>query len=186
MSDGPHSSLPMRRRWKRVAECGDNGAFAPDEVGQHIAPALEDDCRSELRPGFTDALLDVYGSLFRDQAASELTKLYDVAGPGIGRVILDHAILLASHGETDSGVPLRAVTNALMDRAQRCSRQVEEHYLRESTEHRALQVRSRLEDGIARAGDAIDGLARQILRLEFNQTSTPQKQDGLDDGVQLQ
>ena len=56
MSDGPHRSLPMRRPWKSVAECADNVAFEVDEIREVILPALENDCRREMRREFLDNL----------------------------------------------------------------------------------------------------------------------------------
>jgi hypothetical protein len=185
MSDGPHRSLPMRRGWKKVAECGANHAFAPEQVSQRIAPALEEDCRDELPPGFTDALQGRYGSLFRNQLETDLESLRDLAGHGIGRVILDHAIHLAANGDTGTDAPLKAVNRALMDRAQRCSRQVEEHYLREASDRKAKHVRARIDDGIGQAAPVVEALARKILKIDSGSNSKPQKQDGLDDGVRF-
>jgi hypothetical protein len=185
MSDGPHRSLPMRRAWKKVAECGANRAFASEEVSQRIAPALEEDCRAELAPVFIDALQTLYGSLFRNQIESELEGLRNLVGPGIGRVILDHAIQLAADGEIGPDVPLKVVSNGLADRAQRCSRQVEEHYLRESSDRKAKHVRNRIDDGISKAATAVEALARRILKIESGSSTRPQKQDGLDDGVRF-
>ena len=185
MSDGPHRSLPMRRGWKRVAECGANRAFAPEDVSQRIAPALEEDCRAELVPGFIDSLHARYGSLFRNQIEAELESLREVAGPGVGRVILEHAIHLAANGETGADAPLKAVKNGLMDRAQRCSRQVEEHYLRKSSDRKAQQVRSRVDDGISQAAPAVESLARKILKIDPASPDRPKKQNGLDDGVRF-
>ena len=68
MSDGPHRSLPMRRPWKTVAECADNAAFEVDEIREAIVPALEQDCRREMRREFLDGLCRVVrsgGSLFK-------------------------------------------------------------------------------------------------------------------------
>lgn len=185
MSDGPHRSLPMRRGWKKVAECGANHAFAPEEVSQRIAPALEEDCRAEMTPEFIGAFHGLYGSLFRSQPEAELENLRETAGPGLGRVVLDHAIQLAASGDTGADAPVKALTNALLDRAGRCSRQVEEHWLRESSERRAEQVRSRVDDGISQAAAAVEGLARKILKIEPGSPVRPQKQDGLDDGVRF-
>lgn len=185
MSDGPHKSLAMRRGWKKVAECGDNQAYAPEEVSQRIVPALEDDCRLELGPGLVDSLQSLYESLFRGQIESELENLRDLAGPGIGRVIIDYAIQLAASGETDPDALLKAVNNALMDRALRCSRQVEEHYLRESSDRRAQRVRNRIDNGIGQAASSVQALARRILKIESGSPNPPRKQDSIDDGVGL-
>ena len=87
ISDGPHRSLPMRAGWKRVAECGDNHAYAPEEIRNAIIPALEQDCRAEITPQFVDALYKMFReqeiSLFKDQLGPQLEVLRRIAGPGL-------------------------------------------------------------------------------------------------------
>ena len=175
----------MRRGWKKVAECGANHAFAPEEVSQRIAPALEEDCREEMAPEFVASFYGLYDTLFRNQRESELEGLRDIAGSGLGRTVLDYAIQLAASGETGPDAPVKAMTNALMERAGKCARQVEEHWLRESSERRAHEVRARVEDGISKAAPAVEGLARKLLKIEPGSPSRSQKQKGLDDGVKF-
>ena len=116
MSDGPHRSLPMRAGWKRVAECGDNHAYAPEEIRNEIIPALEQDCRAEIAPQFVDALHKVFQeqeiSLFKDQFGPQLEALRRKAGHGLGRVALEHAILMSAHGETGRDALVKAAANA--------------------------------------------------------------------------
>ena len=189
MSDGPHRSLPMRPGWRRVAERGDNSAFAPDEISRAIIPALELDCRDELNPELLDGICAMFREqdryLFEDDSKCKIEELRDKAGCGIGRTLLDNAIqLLAGDGVVEIGALVKALTAALADRAARCSRQVEEHYLRKSTAPRANNVRMRLEQGIAIS--PLEALARQILKLDGQRsTGTALKQQGLDDGVSL-
>src|SRR5207248_2191986 len=104
MSDGPHCSLPMRPGWKRLAECADHAAFAPEDLGGELIPALEQDCRADLSPEFLNAFRGVYArhenSLFGDQLAPDIQTLEQIAGPGIARILLDFAIQLAERGDT--------------------------------------------------------------------------------------
>jgi hypothetical protein len=188
MSDGPHRSLPMRRGWKRVAECGDKRAFAPAEISQAIIPALEQDCHRDIAPQFLDAIYKVFRdqetSLFKNQIGPQLDALRGNAGTGIGRVLLEHAIQVAERGGTGIDGLVEATTSALTDRAARGARQVEEHYCRKSNSPRAQKVRARIEEGIG--GAAINGLARQILKVDPRPSSSPTlRQQGLDDGVRL-
>lgn len=188
MSDGPHKSLPMSRGWKRVAECGDNRAFAPEEISSALIPALEQDCHSEIAPEFLNSIRSKFlaqeASLFKDQMRPQLEELRGTAGSGIGRVILEQAIRVAERGGHGTDCLVEAATNALTDRAARGARQVEEHYCREAGAPRAQKVRARIEEGIG--GAAISGLARQILNLDPRPSSRPTlKQKGLDDGVKL-
>lgn len=189
MSDGPHRSLQMRRGWKQVAERGDNYAFEPDEISEAIIPALEQDYRSETPKPLLDAvwsiLCDQQSSLFNTdtETAARLEALRTEAGTGIGRVVVEQAILVAEKGDRGRDAVVQALNNALTDRAARGARQVEEHYLRSSSSLRATQVRSRIEEGIAGAG--INALARQILTLDQGSSPRPKKHEGLDDGVKL-
>jgi hypothetical protein len=185
MSDGPHRSLPMRPRWKRVAECGDNDAFAPDEVSRALLPALEQDCRDEISPQFINSFRELYQSLFKDHLVEELEALRPTAGCGIGGAVLDYAIQLAANDEEDFDAPTKAMTNALIDRAAKGARQVEEHYCRESTAPRGQGVRSRIEQAISDSAPAIEGLSRKILNLDSEPRAAASKQQGLDDGVKF-
>ena len=189
MSDGPHRSLAMRRGWKRVAERGDKSAFAADEISRAIIPALEQDCRKEMQPGFIDrvykAFRDHESSLFKDGLSQQFDGLRGVAGSGIGRVVLDHSILVAERGGTGRRGMEDALKNALNDRAAKGARQVEEHYFRESSSPRAQRVRERIEEGIR--GADIGGLARKILGVDRSSPAVRPslRQEGLDDGVKL-
>ena len=188
MSDGPHKSLPMLPGWKRVAKCGDNIAFAPEEIGKAIVRALQQDCNHEIGPEFLLAIRGVFtdheSSLFKDRMAPQLDALRDTAGHGMGRIVLEHAIETAERGKTGNEGLEEAMTNALTDRAARGNRQVEEHYCRETNAPRAKKVRNRIEEAIGVAG--ISGLARQILKIEPRPPSSRKlRQKGLDDGVKI-
>ncbi|OPY85684.1 MAG: hypothetical protein A4E65_00080 [Syntrophorhabdus sp. PtaU1.Bin153] len=188
MSDGPHRSLPMRRGWKRVAECADNQVFEREEVGDAIIRALEKDWKEEVSPEFMSNLWrvcsDQEGCLFKDDVRPRLEALRGTAGCGIGRIVLDLAIERCPSGTAGLDFRLKTITDALTDRMARCARQVEEHYCRKSTEPHANRVRERIEQATDRA--AMEGLARRILKPEPARLDHPPlKREGLDDGVRL-
>jgi hypothetical protein len=178
----------MRKGWKRVAESADNKAFSAAEVREAIVPALEEDCHGEISSEFIRGLrrvcLPKEASLFESDAAPSLEGLRSATGAGLARVVLDYALKHAANGQAAQEIPQKALTDALVDRAARGMRQVEEHYCRESTAPRANQVRERIEEAIG--GTDIGGLARRILERDGN-ASGPRapKRDGLDDGVEL-
>lgn len=187
MSDGPHRSLPMKRGWQRVAERADNRAFAADEISTAIIPALEQDCRDEMSTGFIDGIRRVFeeqeSMLFKDDVRARIEDLRGQAGCGIGRTLLDNVVQISATDTAGVAALINAMTAALGDRATRCSRQTEEHYYRNSTAPRAINVRARFEEGIASA--SLDALARQVLKLDARSPARPLKRDGLDDGVSL-
>lgn len=178
----------MRLGWRRVAERGDKVAFKPEEVCDAIVHALEVDARDEMSGRFLQDLLACFrareSSLFPSDSNDDLARLESLAGMGIGRDVLDFAAYLAARGETGRNAAENAVKLALVTRASRTTRQVEEHYIVKSTQPRALRVRSRLEQAVELGNAEIARLARRLLRLESS-ALPPLKKRGLDDGVTL-
>jgi hypothetical protein len=187
MSDGPHRSLPMSSGWKRVAERGDKHAFTAEEISRAIVPALEQDCRMEMQPGFIDRVYKAFreneSSLFKEGLAQQLEALRDMAGAGVGCSVLDFSIMVAERGGTGRRGMEDALKSALTDRAAKGARQVEEHFYREANAPRAQKVRQRIEEGIR--GADLGGLARKILKVDPPSPRPALRQDGLDDGVRL-
>ena len=187
MSDGPHRSLNMARAWKRVAERSDKRAFSREEVSDSFVAALEKDCLREITPGFLDTAWRIFSdpepSLFVTKISDQLEILRRLAGSGIGRSVLDQAIFCAERGKTGREGLVEAVKNALGNRAAKATKQIEEHFCRQSTNPRADHVRTRMEEGIR--GAALDGLARKILKVEKSTGKQSTLKQGLDDGVKL-
>jgi hypothetical protein len=99
---------------------------------------------------------------------------------------LDEAIRCVTTGEKGLNIAITAVYSALVDRAARGARQVEEHYFRESKAPRAYRVRDRIEQAIDISTDNIRGLAFRVLKLETaSTTNRAMKRQGIDDGVTL-
>lgn len=188
MSDGPHKSLPMKRGWQRVAKRADNRTYGADEISIAMIPALERDCQDEMSGEFIDGIRRVFEEqeelLIKDDVVAQVEALRREAGCGIGRTLLNNVTQISAGNAVGVLDLINAMTAALADRAARCGRQAEEHYLRESTASRANNVRARFEEGIA--GAALEALARHILKLDARSPGRPAlKRDGLDDGVSL-
>src|ERR1700687_206779 len=185
MSDGPHRSLPMRKGWKRVAQSADNDAFGTDEIRDAILPALEEDCRGEISPEFFSSLrrvcADQEASLFKNDVAPSLEGLRNAAGAGLARAVLHYALQHAANGNSAKDIPESSLKDALMDRAARGARQVEEHYCRESTTPRANRVRDRIALPIGTLD--VHGGVRRILDPESKSEAQAPRRKGLDDGV---
>ncbi len=187
MSDGPHRSLPMCRAWKRVARCADNPAFEVEEIRNVIVPALEQDCRQEVSRGFLEGFRNIcrdqQTTLFKRDLRPSLEALKRTAGPGMERLIVDHAIYAAANGNTSSDIAEKAVARR-SGIAARNGRGVEEHFFRNSTERRAHRVRARIEEGVN--GADMNAVARHILNGDAKKfVVKPSKRQGLDDGVKL-
>ncbi|HEY1947643.1 MAG TPA: hypothetical protein VGG97_11585, partial [Bryobacteraceae bacterium] len=137
MSDGPHRSLPMKRNWQNVAERADKHAHGVDEISTAIIPALAGDCRDEMSPGFIDSICNIYEEqerlLFKHDLRARVEALRPQAGSGIGRRLIENVVRLSPDQEAGLNALIKAMSDALTERAARCNRQVEEHYLREST-----------------------------------------------------
>jgi hypothetical protein len=188
MSDGPHRSLPMRHGWKRVAEWADLPAFEITEIREALIPALDDDCCQEVSRDFLESLQQSLrerkGDTSNNDVDQNLESLREKAGSGMGGVVLDYAIQIKVTEPKESNVVLKAIENALTDRAARGSRQVEEHYCRKSSKPRAGKVRDRIEKAIS--GADISSLARKIFNNEPRKAaSRRRKRKGLDDGVKF-
>lgn len=189
MSDGPHRSLTMRRGWTRLADRADNSAFAPEEIRDALLPALEQDWRAEVSEGqlrqIRHVFADEQGSLFDDDRIRQLETLKrNAAGYEFAGLVAECALQAASNGLVGDDALVEMATDALFDRASRGARQVEEHYYRKSAPDRALNVRARIENAIARLDVAT--LARQLVGVDPTRPRrTLVMQKGLDDGVQI-
>ena len=186
MSDGPHRSLKMPRGWKKLAERADNKAYAPEEVRDALPAALEEDWHAEVPKSLCRGVRRILGdsqiSLFAEERSERLENLRrETAGHNFGNVLLDCAILAAQRGGSGDAALEEAASKALSDRAVRGARQVEEHYCRKSTEHRASHVRERIEAGVNHCD--IAGLAGRLVGTGGTKGALwPAKQTGIEDG----
>ena len=140
MSDGPHRSLPMKPKWRNVAERAYNGAFRVDEISAAMMPALHGDCQDEMSPRLIDGLLKICerqeGLLFKDVGATDLEALRRDAGTGMGRHVLDNVVRLSKQETLNVLTAAKAIESAFTDRLAKNNRQMEEHTLRKSTASR--------------------------------------------------
>ena len=188
MSDGPHRSLKMPRGWKKLAERADKEAFAPEEVRDALPEALGHDWRTEVPGNVCKSVRDILGdnqsSLVDDHRIAQLETLRgETAGYPLGSTFLDYAIETAARGRSGDEALREAVSKAVKDRAARGARQIEEHYCRKSTPHRAGHVRERIETGVKQSN--FDDIAGWLVGTDKSERPRLTKQTGLDDGVQL-
>lgn len=189
MSDGPHKSLRMRRGWKKFSARADQVVFESDQVRDAVCPALEGDWKIEVAPHLA-AIRDVLGDSapalpFKDLIVSDLERLKRRnPGNSLWCAVIDGAIQAVLNDSAGRDALLAGATAALRDHAARCAYQVEEHWLRKTSERRTERMRARMMEGIASA--PIAALARRLLGLQSsNATDRPATHDGLDDGVRF-
>ena len=188
MSDGPHRSLDMPPSWKKLAERADNKAYAPEEVSEALPEALKQDWHAEVPASVTSQvrdILDSQNSLFGDQRAERLEALREeTAGYNLANTFLDYAIQATHRGLSGPEALKEATSNALSDRAARGTRQVEEHYWRESTQGRAAHVRERIETGVTRSD--MTAIAGRLVGIDDGRgLQRLAKQTSLDEGVKI-
>lgn len=186
MSDGPHRSLRKRPAWKEFAKRADKKAFAAEDVADALIPALKQDWLAEVAGGLLrnmdDILSEPQGDIFVDRAQQLDDLRSSAAGLALGCELIDAAIVAVQLTPDAPDILEDAATSVLTSRAYNCGRQIEEHFLRESTAKRAISVRARMEEGVSIA--PIRDLARSLLGIgERTARSTMRKHDGLDDGV---
>jgi hypothetical protein len=188
MSDGPHRSLPMKPKWRSVAERAYNGAFELDEISAAMVPAVARDCDDEMSPRFIERLRGLCEQrqplLFRDDVWARLEALRQEAGTGMGRRVLENVMRLSKQEEVTVITAVKAIERAAAERLSKSNRQIEEHTLRKATVSRATDVRTRLEQAAAKT--ALAGLARQVLKLDNSSPArSAVKRAGIDEGPSI-
>ena len=188
MSDGPHRSLPMRKGWKKLAERGDRNLHTVEQIREAVPLALGDDWRAERCDDFMKQVKDVLvvtdqNTLFRPSKDDTIEALKKLPGSGypLRRMLVNSLLQSVDDGHTGEEALVKGTADALAVRCSAGARHVEEHYLRASSERRATNVRSRIEEGASSAD--FDAIARQFCKLD--KPATPKKYDGLDEGVSL-
>jgi hypothetical protein len=187
MSDGPHRSLLMRKGWKKLAERGDGKLHTVEQIREAVPLALGDDWRAERCDDFMKQVRDVLvadqNTLFKPVKDDTIGALKKLPGSGypLRRMLIDSLLQSVDDGHTGEEALVKGIADALAVRCSAGARHVEEHYLRASSERRATNVRSRIEEGASSAD--FNAIARQFCKLD--KPATPEKYDGLDEGVSL-
>src|SRR5258706_114140 len=147
MSDGPHKTLPMKPKWRSVAERAYNPAFGIDEISTAMLPALAKDFHDEMSPRFIEALRCLHHDTLPliSDLSERVEDLRREAGNGIGRRVVEHIERFAAKEGVTLNTAVNAIECASAERLAKSNRQIEEHTLRNGTVSRSNDVRSRLE-----------------------------------------
>jgi hypothetical protein len=180
----------MRRRWKGLAEVADSATSTLGEAVPRLLNALSGDWREEISPGLVSALRDVCDkadqiSMFADRRHPELDRLAkEMSGRPLALSLIECVDRTLASGQFGPAALEDAARRTLELRIRRGFRQMEEHYLRESTQPRADRLRQQL-DSTAAASD-LGVWARRLTGIEKGPTTIrPPKMGGLDDGAPL-
>ena len=190
MSDGPYRSLPMSRGWKQLAKLAENANFDHADTGAAVSHALATTWRSEVPAtvvkGIRDVFLETEPDLFPDIRIARIDAIAaDTAGYGLSRQLVFHASSVLAEGLMGE-VGLAEATRRTLDAyAARATRQIEEHYCRNTTARLTQQMRNAISQAIGAAD--FDTLARQCSGLEprAGKRRAMRKHVGIDDGVPL-
>ncbi len=187
MSDGPHKSLPLQRRWQDLAERAANRAFSDAEVSEAMVVAIRKEfgglpiekLRDAIRAGDQTAL-------FSDTVEADLDALRGVCPGHAGwNALIDCSIDEIRRGGS-SVEAMDAGCQAAIDlKLMAASRQIEEHYQRKQGSRSAFSMRERL----SASRNAVDtaSIATELCSATSRSPSNARirKQGGLDDGVSL-
>ena len=187
MSDGPHRSLPMLRRWRDVAERAAKSVFSADAVCEAVTHALRRDAHGLPVEAVREVLgAGSQGYLFAEHRLAEIEALRSgCRGSALGNAFIDCAIEAAGDGLLGDAACRAALTNALEQHTRDHFRGVEEHYLREASARSARFVRDRLD--ATRSGFAFSELARDLALPGAGRkpASRLPRHTGLDEGPPL-
>ena len=189
VSDGPYRSLDMRRHWKRLAKRASNAACDDQERAEALAGALQRDWVLEVPAGLPGRLRDILddrqGDLLGDSAPERLEVLRgETADSPLASILVDCAAQALHEGYSGDDAVVKATADTLQERACSSRRQVEEHWLRESSVRSAKLMRSRIDAAIAAAD--VNAIARDCLGFSSGTSShAPLRKTRIDDGVPL-
>lgn len=193
MSDGPHKSLPLRPRYKRVAEWAYKPAFSIAEVCEASESALVRDANIELR-GVIRQLTDIVdgSDLFSrhpEEVQRRLGELRDdPAVHPLAASAIECTQMAVSQGLQGSDALQDGIATALSERLDANSRTIEEHYLSDCGRGAGRIIRERMGEvcAIMMEDGSFSRIARSLLGdRTASITKTPTARDSLDDGVSL-
>lgn len=185
MSDGPHRSLPLDRRWRRFTERAGNPNFTQGDVHEALTTALEADARralsKSLLKSLATGLADRQISLDRNAEIRRLKQLRLQARSDIARDLMDYVILKARSGQRrDLSHAMRRV---LLNLGASRVRQIEEHCLRHSSPQAEL-VPTRAAEAL-RTASLADPVQRLLDAGRVPAPTSHAAKTGLDDGIPL-
>jgi hypothetical protein len=187
MSDGPHKSLPLQRRWQDLAERAANPAFSDVEVAEAMLVAIRKEygglpiekLRTTMHAGDQDGM-------FSETVEENLDALRVLCPGHAGwNALIDCCIDEIRRGGNGAEA-MRAGCQAAIDlKLMSASRQIEEHYLRQRDNRSAFSLHQRL--SVSRHAVDTASISSEICDAASRSPSNARirKLDGLDEGVSI-
>ncbi|MBY3512663.1 hypothetical protein HFN76_10465 [Rhizobium laguerreae] len=193
MSDGPHKSLPLRPKYKRMAERAYKPAFSIADVCEAAEAALMRDAVIELKEAVGQLRAIVDGTdLFSRQPQLQNRRLQEKRDASAGHPLAASVIECTQMAIRDGLEGQRAlevgIATALSERLTANGRTSEEHYLAERGQRACSVIRNRMSE-VNAAMDASGAFARMARSIvgdsNVSVIRAPAVRDGLDEGVSL-
>ena len=189
MSDGPHRSLPMGRRWRKLAECIDNASFTLEEVCERRDAAVLGEFSREVPDTLMSDLRNILcssdqGSLFAPSGDEIETLRMQANGSPAGNLLLDCAIDAVNSGVVGEAALSSAYQETANEILDRHARGMAEHYQRETGAKRAAHFQARI-GTILHQQSITDLTSRLVQGGRAMVIRAPTRHTGLDDGVRF-
>ena len=188
MTDGPHKSLPLKRPWKKVAECAWNPVTSSDQIAEHISYALFTDIDRLTIDLVVKELCSISDSLFGDNPGDLISCLdslrFHCPGSPSGQLLIDSAIEQVASGFTGDIACRVSLTTMLEETAKSNYRATEEHWLRQMRSENAMAMRDRMSSANSKVN--FEEIASRLLTPGAKaRGAIPARKSGLDEGVPL-
>lgn len=190
MSDGPHRSLNMSRKWKRVAKWMYNETHSVEQRCEALSEAAAEDWRQQIPKSFPSMIRKILSNgqteLFCNQIVQDLEGLYpQTLGHPHASALLDCVIqAITTTGTLGEDALMIAARNVVREFAERGLCQVVEHYLRESPNNSVAQIKQRTQEALERLDTK--AIARRIQGFDMSERRRISiKRKGLDEGVPI-
>jgi hypothetical protein len=193
MSDGPHKSLPLRPRYRRLAEWAYKPAFSLSEVGEAAEAAVARDANIELRSMVRQLSDIVCGSdLFGRDPTEVQRRLRELRVDPAVHPLAANAIectqMAIQQGLQGNTALEEGIATALIERLQSNGRTTEEHYLSERGHKASRAIRERMAEAnsLMQESGTFSRMAKSLLGdRSASVAKAPTVRDSLDDGVAL-
>lgn len=189
MTDGPHKSLPLHRRYKVMMERATKRAYTVTEIQEAQRSALVWEFQrvpvAKIRSAIAAetenvVVFDSDGLVARLESIRDCHPGSSIVGDIVGELVAD-----ALSGCPTEEALVRAVESAIESHCERVGRQMEGHFLKKAGSRGVSEMRERLK--LASDEHAVKAISAEILSsTKASHTAGElEKKSGIDDGISL-